>query len=900
MPHSKGPVPQAQAKEGPMPQLVKKRRSGWAVLAAGAMVASLLAVGAGPVGADHPDTANLRGDKAPGVAPWNVGPVWPWTSACVGHALDDHMFTDVSDMHAFKDAINCIAYYGVTNGTGDGSTYSPNQDVNRAEMAVFIARAATAAGVDLGSGSGGYTDIGDIWQEAQDAINQLGAKGMIPAGGAFRPGDAITRAEMATFLFGLLLEGSPIVSLADKANINRPCTGVSETCEILLGDGAQAEPVDDWFPDARDSEPLEVDKHISALWELGVTGGAEALPPGPSRPQVLVNISTRAKIGTAFSTTASVVSTVPLSFNDDGQATFSVAGLADPTPQTKDDKYDIDVTVMHFPASQSVGPWPLAYNYDPDGTVNRGEMAAFITRALAHTSVRPAGVSAQYESHEGNVIVSVRDDDFQPVPNTVVDVFYTDTPGVDLAFRGDGSCGEISELQGTYSCEIDKTDSITGGTGDTPLRLVSPQLDSVNGTTVWAWTGGDGDEVEDGGTGLSRLDIPGGISEPAGMISVTNGHGGSKAHLGSSVSFTLQLRDKYGRATTGRYNSRLTFVDGRMNGLKAAGATPPQSLQFIVLGADPGDASAINSGSFTGVFSTEDSLAGGTVAIAQGKVSTSVGPNPSYVAADSRGAATRVKVTVTDQYGDPIPNRGVRLRTDRTTPAGQVDSTHPTRPSNIVIANDVYLAVDRGGSYTFGYERTGTGDAETDGLLAKVERWDHDGDGCGTAEDVTGGLATTAIQTTDAAATCYDDPGTAAVEEATAPLTPVDGMNSVQWASAIAADSTANKQILAIDTATNTIFVGTVSGDPPTITDDSVEVIYYDENDRFNIRRLASGGVTDSGMVGAATYAQFERSMFNLNGFLLSWKFAGSGSRDVNEYTLYVPHADDLDPVIYW
>jgi len=848
------------------------------VLAAGAMVASLLAVGAGPVGADHPDTANLRGDKAPGVAPWNVGPVWPWTSACVGHALDDHMFTDVSDMHAFKDAINCIAYYGVTNGTGDGSTYSPNQDVNRAEMAVFIARAATAAGVDLGSGSGGYTDIGDIWQEAQDAINQLGAKGMIPAGGAFRPGDAITRAEMATFLFGLLLEGSPIVSLADKANINRPCTGVSETCEILLGDGAQAEPVDDWFPDARDSEPLEVDKHISALWELGVTGGAEALPPGPSRPQVLVNISTRAKIGTAFSQNATVRSTVPLSFNDDGQATFSVAGLADPTPQTKDDKYDIDVAVRDFPASQSVGPWPLAYNYDPDGTVNRGEMAAFITRALAHTSVRPAGVSAQYESHEGNVIVSVRDDDFQPVPNTVVDVFYTDTPGVDLAFRGDGSCGEISELQGTYSCEIDKTDSITGGAGDTPLRLVSPQLDSVNGTTVWAWTGGDGDEVEDGGTGLSRLDIPGGISEPATLISVTNGHDGSKAHLGSSVSFTLQLRDKYGRATTGRYRPGLTFVGGNM-----AALTADATGAYTVLAGSAGTDADTNSGSFTGVFSTEDSLVSTAADGTAPDVSVDVGPNPSYVAANSRGAATRVAVSVSDQYGDPLPNRGVRPRTGRATPVGQVDGTHPTRSANIVIANDAYLAVDRGGSYTFGYERSGLATAETDSLTAEVEPWDHDGDGC-----------TQAIVDAGTSTTCTATVGTR-LASATA------GANTIQWASAASGISTANKQILAIDTATNTIFVGTAdSTATPRITANSVEVIYYDENDRFNIRRLASGAATDSGTVGAATYAQFERSMFNLEHFLLSWEIAGSGSRDVNEYTLHVPHADDLDPVIYW
>ena len=56
MPHLKGPVPQVQAKEGPMPQLVKKRRSGWAVLAAGALVASLFAVGASPAAAIDEDS----------------------------------------------------------------------------------------------------------------------------------------------------------------------------------------------------------------------------------------------------------------------------------------------------------------------------------------------------------------------------------------------------------------------------------------------------------------------------------------------------------------------------------------------------------------------------------------------------------------------------------------------------------------------------------------------------------------------------------------------------------------------------------------------------------------------------------------------------------------------------
>ena len=61
MPQLKGPVPQAQAKkEGPMPQLVKQRRSGWAVLAVGALIASIFAAGAGSVSAQPGSTDRLR------------------------------------------------------------------------------------------------------------------------------------------------------------------------------------------------------------------------------------------------------------------------------------------------------------------------------------------------------------------------------------------------------------------------------------------------------------------------------------------------------------------------------------------------------------------------------------------------------------------------------------------------------------------------------------------------------------------------------------------------------------------------------------------------------------------------------------------------------------------------
>ena len=204
--------------------------------------------------------------------------------------------------HVFRDAINCIAYYDITQGTGDGSTYSPNRDVTRAQMAVFVARFAEKAGVDLDDAAGaGFSDIADTWPEAQDAINGLAAKGMIPAGGAFRPDDDITRAEMASFLIGLLVEAAP--------DVRKDSQGT-----ILLGAGSSTSVADDYFADVNNAE-------ISAIYELGVTRGASA---------------------------AEV---------------------------------------------QEEGEPPLDFNYEPDGTVNRGQMAAPSSPGLWRTHLYAPRVS---------------------------------------------------------------------------------------------------------------------------------------------------------------------------------------------------------------------------------------------------------------------------------------------------------------------------------------------------------------------------------------------------------------------------------------------------------------------------------------------------------------------------
>ena len=167
-----------------MPDLMERRRSGWAVLAVCALIASLLAAGVNPATAVEETADHLAA-----------------ASACAGEAETDHMFTDVPEGHIFRDAINCIAHHGITVGTGDGTTFSPNQDVTRWQMALFIARAMKAAGLDLGAVmDAGFTDIGDAPAVSRDAINQLATNGVIAETGTYRPNDPTTRADMAILL----------------------------------------------------------------------------------------------------------------------------------------------------------------------------------------------------------------------------------------------------------------------------------------------------------------------------------------------------------------------------------------------------------------------------------------------------------------------------------------------------------------------------------------------------------------------------------------------------------------------------------------------------------------------------------------------------------------------------
>ena len=194
------------------------------MLAAGALVASLFAVGAAPAVAQPNSTANPNHNP-------DAGADW---SACVGAAGSyDAMFPDVSEGHAHGAAINCIAYYGITVGKGDGS-YAPDEHVSAFQMGHFVRRAADLMGADGDAVLAGVT-----------------------------LSDTVTRLEMAQLMFGLVND------IDDDVRIN------TRTGQIEFYDDEKNvwNVVDDFFADAKAQVPIFESQLIGAIYEMGITRG---------------------------------------------------------------------------------------------------------------------------------------------------------------------------------------------------------------------------------------------------------------------------------------------------------------------------------------------------------------------------------------------------------------------------------------------------------------------------------------------------------------------------------------------------------------------------------------------------------------------------------------------------
>ncbi|MCY3649215.1 MAG: S-layer homology domain-containing protein, partial [Acidimicrobiaceae bacterium] len=530
--------------------------------------------------------------------------------------------------------------------------------------------------------------------------------------------------------------------------------------------------------------------------------------------------------------------------NDDG--TFAVEGVDEPdffadARRALNRVSDSAVSALYeLGVAQGTG---MGY-FSPARSVSRAEMAAFITRALGHTSARPGGVTIQSDG-PGEVIISVRDANFQPVANAPVDVFSAAANKVDEAFKEDGSCNtaRVTPVGNTDVCEIGALDAITGLDGDYDPGAITVNTDA-GGTTVWAWTGESGDKVEDGGAGIASVNLTATAPVEAEVAKVTTDIpvGVSRQAFGSTVTVTIQL---VGNAASNRADAvadsggnsytvsihRASETDIETDGTPAAVtsgttvSTPTLKVDasgkatFTITADDPDPTDSNNPDGTSGEADTFKidrvrvtytvTLATGGRAVAEtadvtGSSSTgtitfsdargvlagaSIKPAADFLTRPMSGSASNVvTVTVVDQYGKPIRGHLVRLSSTHD-PVGSPDANASAFP--------VARRTDSSGSVRIGYAYTGGPSVET--ITAN------------TASDTT----------------------------ATATLAPITaGGNNVTkafyWV-APAGTTGASGQVLASDIERNTIIVASTDGP---------QLVTYDDNDQYAVGASGSEDFT--------------------------------------------------------
>ena len=121
-------------------------------------------------------------------------------NSCPSGQVPPSGFTDVAPTNVHAANIDCMVWWRVASGTSP-HTYNPSGQVNRGQMASFIARMIDSTTKPLPAAtSDHFSDDNGNPHEAN--INRLADAGIVGgrADGTYGPTDPVTRAQMATFL----------------------------------------------------------------------------------------------------------------------------------------------------------------------------------------------------------------------------------------------------------------------------------------------------------------------------------------------------------------------------------------------------------------------------------------------------------------------------------------------------------------------------------------------------------------------------------------------------------------------------------------------------------------------------------------------------------------------------
>ena len=541
--------------------------------------------------------------------------------------------------------------------------------------------------------------------------------------------------------------------------------------------------------------------------------------------------------------------------------------------------------------------------FSPASTVSRGAMAAFITRALAHTTARPEGVTIQ-SATAGEAIVSVRDANFHPVANAPLDIFSARADRVGEAFNEDGSCNtprltrEDGDAMGV--CAIDALDPISNLSGD---HTVSIDVNvKAGGTTVWAWTGESGDKVEDGGEGLASINLtdPGTVDADRAKVTNDQGVGVTRAHFGSTVTVTIQLvgdaasrranavpetdEDSYTVTLHRAIDRNIRADDHTAAGTTVDDTTTPDSKETLELEVDASgkvtfeitasDPDPTDRNNPTGADASGDDPAVPD-RIDRVRVSYVVAPATANagpaVATDAEvtGSSSSGTITFSDKRAVPVgatvmptadfltrPRTGSASNVVTVTVVDQyggpvrghlvrLNSTHvPATPTGSTVANESTFPVarrtDSSGSVRIGYSYKGAGSVET----------------------IQANTVTDPDATFDATATGDD----------------IGDTKDFYWAAPAAGPDVAEGVVLAVDLDRNTIVVA---------NSDGPQLVLYDDNDQYAVGPDTEEALTSMAAFEEALAADGAGGTARNDAVLVS-SYDGTDSSDVARFVLTV------------
>ena len=466
----------------------------------------------------------------------------------------DQGFTDLTGLSAEAvTAVNQLAQLNITKGTS-ATTFDPNGNVGRWQMALFITRLVTGAGITLPSGADqGFTDISGLAAETQTAINQTAQLAISKGTSAttFDPTGLVTRAQMALFLTRTLEAGGvtppvvagpsdapELISVSfddDDADQTRLIYKFDEDVSLvgLVGDFVlvdvtgtlwAADEVDKWSDD--EIEAIFDNDYIDVATVAAVTRGAVENIDGDANPAGSVGYAAYTLDGT------------DLPGNDTPD--LVAVGAFDNDDDTIELEFDVDITAVAE---------DLIYFVEEDGTVWPGDPLGL------NNDVDDDIVTVELDGNPGTSDV-----------DNVVRVFLapaavTSADGVNtphsLDIKLSGETDEAPSLSGvtidragkevTFTFNRSVVDEAAYDVGDFVLVTIDPagapvlvfptaaaDLDRDTATKI-VWDTDDGGAAE---LAMGRQIVYAGVWDSAGIVGLTDFATGEVLEVGHFVNFS--------------------------------------------------------------------------------------------------------------------------------------------------------------------------------------------------------------------------------------------------------------------------------------------------------------------------------------------------------------------------